>query len=499
MKDGVHPRSAAEVVSSYACKVAQNPCFYHSGARMPVAKKLLLENINRNENQNRENNEVSGPSRRPSAGLVVVVRRGMVVSAKGEIRDKIMLVFYCLNQPIAQLTIDQRACSEKGLELNWPVLETLVAPTSIVLEGAHVFFAKHSPDRQWNSSIVSLEFHGCSFGSFQPHAFTGLKLLETIRISQSSIADIQTGTFSNLNELRLIEITNSSVEEIQERSFTNLPALEDLAFTYTDFGEISSEAVVLPRHFSGDGARCNNAGRSVSYDEDILHGIIGRQLPSTDDLSLPDFGTRFFLFKNKIDKIRTLAINTEVLSFLIAGGNHFGTVENGAFSMELYNECEISAALFVGNVFQNLKSEALVGLRGRDGAANQTFIALTNNTFHGVEERGFMLSRNLVIFTVEENRFHCACDGFDWILSNAESQYQRELETELVLKGTCLDETKLISFTSLCTDGGEETTTAQPTDSTPDTKKTDQSGAPASSVIAIASSVLSFTICMLLA
>ncbi|XP_047479060.1 uncharacterized protein LOC125032105 [Penaeus chinensis] len=166
--------------------------------------------------------------------------------------------------------------------------------------------------------------------------------------------------------------------------------------------------------------------------------------------------------------------------------------------MELYNECEISAALFVSNVFQNLKTEALAGLRSRDGAAYQTFIAMANNTFHGVEERGFMLSRNLVIFTVEENRFHCACDGFDWILSNAESQHQQELETELVLKGTCLDGTNLVSFTSLCTDDGEETTTALPTDSTPDTEEMDGSGAPASSVIAIASSILSITICMLL-
>lgn len=406
-----------------------------------------------------------------------------------------------MNLSIAQLTIDQRACSEKGLELNWPVLETLVAPTSIVLEGAHVFFARHSPDRQWNSSIVNLEFHECSFGTPPSYAFTGLKLLETIRISQSSIDIIQTGTYSNLNELRLIEITNSSVKEIQKKSFTNLPALEDLAFTYTYFGEISSEAVVLPRRFSGEEARCNNLGRSVSHNEDILHEILGRQLPSTDDLSLPEFGTRFFLFKNKIDMIRTLAINTEALSFLIAGGNHFGTIESRAFSMELYNKCEISAALFVSNVFQNLKAEALVGLRSRDGAAYQTFIALANNTFHGVEERGFMLSRNLVIFTVEENRFQCACDGFDWILSNAESQYQQELEKELVLKGTCLDGTNLISFSSQCTDDGEEATTAQPTDSTDttDTPNTSESGAPASSLIAIASSILSVTICMLFA
>ncbi|XP_047479047.1 uncharacterized protein LOC125032098 [Penaeus chinensis] len=178
-----------------------------------------------------------------------------------DIRCNCMQRLRRMDLSIGQLTIDQRACPEKGLELNWPVLETLVAPTSIVLEGAHVFFARHSPDRQWNSSIVSLEFHECLFGTPPSYAFTGLKLLETIRISQSSIDVIQTGTFSNLNELRLIEITNSSVEEIQERSFTNLPALEDLAFTYTNFGEISSEAVVLPRHSSGDEARCNNLGQ----------------------------------------------------------------------------------------------------------------------------------------------------------------------------------------------------------------------------------------------
>ncbi|ROT82638.1 leucine-rich repeat-containing protein let-4 [Penaeus vannamei] len=415
-----------------------------------------------------------------------------------DIRCNCMQKLGQMNLSIAQLTIDQRDCSENGLELDWPVIETRVAPTIIVLEGAHVFFARHSSDHQWNSSIVSLEFRECSFGTLPSYAFTGLKLLETIRISQSSIDVIETGTYSNLNELRLIEIANSSVKEIQKRAFTDLPALKDLAFVYTTFGEISSEAVVLPRRFSGEVTRCNNFGRSVSHNEDILHEIIGRQLPSTGNLTLPEYGTRFFLFKNNIEIIRTLAINTEALGFLIVGGNHFDTIENKAFTMELYNECEISAALFVGNVFENLKTEALVGLRGRDGAAYQTFIALANNTFHRVEERGFMLSRNLVIFTVEENRFQCACGGFDWI-SSAESQYQRDLEKELALKGTCLDGTNLISFTSLCTDDGGESTTAQPANPTLPPQDPSGSDAPASSMFAIASSILSISICMLFA
>ncbi|XP_042861577.1 uncharacterized protein LOC122246870 [Penaeus japonicus] len=404
-----------------------------------------------------------------------------------------------MNLTIAQLTIDHRDCPNKGLELNWPVLETLVAPASIILKGAHVYFARHSPDRQWNSSIVSLEFHECSFKTLPSYAFGELKLLETLRISQSSIDIIQTGTYSNLNNLRLIEIARSTVKKIQERSFTNLPALEDLALVYTTIGEISSEAVVLPRRYSEEETRCSNLGRSISYNKDILDGIMGRQLPSNGNLSLPEYGTRFLLFKNNIEIIRTLAINTEALGFLIAGGNHFETIESGAFSMELYNECEITAALFVGNVFKNLRTEALVGLRGRDGAAYQTFIALANNTFHQVDERGFMLSKNLVIFTVEENRFMCACDGFDWILSNAESQYQQELEKELVLKGTCMDGTNLISFTSLCTDNGEETTTARPVESTQETQQSSGSEAPVSSVVVTTSTLLTVTICMLFA
>ncbi|XP_053648842.2 P-granule-associated novel protein 1 [Cherax quadricarinatus] len=373
---------------------------------------------------------------------------------KVDVHCNCMQRLFHTNLSISQLTINQTSCFEKGLELNWPDLETMVAPDTLLLVGAQVFFANNIV-ANWNSSISRLSFFDSTFDLLPAHVFKGMKLLKQIRIFGGSVGIIKSNAFSNLDQLQLVEIANTSISMIESHAFSNLSSLEDLAIVYTSVGTIETEAVSLNRETIEE-INCADIRVSASNSKNVID-VIGRQITSTANVSLPEFGTRLYLFKNNIQSLKTRALATHTLGFLIVGGNHFENVESLAFSMELYNGCEISAALFIGNTITNLQRHALRGLTGSDGVPYQTFIALSNNKFHKVEEQGFRLNKNVIIYSADENHFDCTCDALDWLQSNNDSQEEQELEKELVLKAICLDGTNLVSFATACTDHGTDT------------------------------------------
>nr|XP_045616499.1 uncharacterized protein LOC123769441 [Procambarus clarkii] len=358
-------------------------------------------------------------------------------------------------QTIAELTINQTSCSNKGLELKWSDLETHVAPETLILVEAEVFISqKQAPTDNWNSSISKLLFIDSNFETLPAHAFRGMKLLKEVKFFGGSIGKIRSNAFNELNQLKLVEIANSSIEIIESNAFSNLTSLKDLAIVHTSVGIIESKAISLLRQ-NNDEQLCADVRTSVPDNNKVINDIVGRQLTSTDNLSLPKFGSRLLLFKNNIQTLKTQAITSQTLGFLIVGGNHIENIESRAFSMELYNECEISAALFISNTISNLGRFSLTALTARDDVPYQTFIALANNTFLKVEEHGFLLNKNVTVFSVEENYFQCSCDELSWIQYHADSQNEQELEKRLVINAKCLDGTNLIAFASSCTDYGE--------------------------------------------
>ncbi|KAG7167852.1 carboxypeptidase N subunit 2-like [Homarus americanus] len=415
------------------------------------------------------------------------VQGSVAASNKVDVHCDCMQRLTQMNLAIAHLTINQTSCSNSGLELRWPDLEALVSPDTFTVVGAHIYFSQSQPNTTWNSSISRLYFIDSTFEMLPAHAFRGMGLLEEVKFFGGSIVTIRSNAFSGLQKLKLIEIANSTVETIEREAFNNLESLEDLAFVHTSIGIIESEAVSLLKQNKAE-VRCVTLGTRPSGSGSVIQDLMGRQLTSTGNISLPEYGSRLLLLKNNIKTLKSRAITSETLGFLIVGGNHIENVESLAFSMELYNECEISAALFVGNTFNYLGNSALAGLKGRDGVSYQTFIALAQNTFLNVTQQGFLLSQNLVIFTVDENKFRCVCDGFNWILSNPDSQNQQELEKELVLKATCIDGTYLISYTSSCTDHGTVTTPS----ARPPVMET--SGASTMSFFSVSTSVITFVL-----
>lgn len=376
---------------------------------------------------------------------------------------------------INRLTINQTECSETGLELMWSELESKVAPEKLVLAGAQVYITPNTTVQSWTPSIKVLEFIDCNIAELPEHAFRGLSLLKEVRLIRSTVEVIKSDAFSNLDDLRLVEVANSTITLIEDHAFNNLPVLDDLAFGYSSIGSFASGAISLQPSQEAARERCRSAGRSTAEPKEMIDDIMGRELSSFGNLSLPEYGTRLTLYKNNIITINSKAISTETLGFLIVGGNHILMVEQEAFDMELHNECEISAALFVGNTIDTLSSLALKGLRGRDGAAHQAFLAIANNTFVNVFDQAFQLSDNLVVFAVEENQFSCSCENIGWVLNKPTGQVQRELEKEIVEKAVCLDGRNLIDFTTSCTDKGDpiyttdasaHSTTGLPTDVT---------------------------------
>lgn len=401
---------------------------------------------------------------------------------------------------VAHLSINQTGCSNRRLELRWPDLEIRVAPETLVLHNSHVLFAEHQPNTVWNSSITKLSFVDSSFDFLPAHAFGGMKLLEEIRFLGGTIGEIRSNAFSGLQQLKVIEIANATVKNIESRAFTDLPSLEDLTIVRSKVDNVESEAVFLPRHDNDEVRRCTNIGRSSSSrSHDFLRDIMARQLSSTVNLPLPGYGSRFLLLNNTIQTLNTRAVTSETFGFLIVGGNHIENVHARAFSMELYNECEISAPLFIGNTITNLGSSALAGLKGREGISYQTVIAISNNVFLSVAQEGFLLDKSMGVFSIGENKFHCACDKFDWILSNANSQNQQELEREMLLGARCLDGTELISFTLTCIDHGASTTmlptsTARPT-IRPTVLQPSSAQAHSVSLASVTASVLTLILC----
>lgn len=444
------------------------------------------------------------------------VQRSIINNNKVDVHCDCMQRLNQMSLAISRLTINQTGCSDTGLELGWPALETQVAPEVLILVGAQIFFSPHSSE-EWNSSIKYLEFIDSEFKEIPADVFKGLDLLEEVRLIGSAVETIQSDAFRGLDRLKLVEIANSTITIIEDHAFNNLPVLEDLAIVYSSIGSIESGAISLIPTETTVRKQCADIARSISEPTEMFEGIMGRELTTIGNLSLPEYGSRLLLYKNNIMSINSKAINSNTLGFLIVGGNHIMNVEQEAFNMELYNECEISAALFVGNTIDTLSSLAFMGLRGKDGVSYQTFIALANNKFFTVFEKGFRLSENIVIFAVEENRFSCDCDNFGWILSNPNSQIQRELEKELVLKAKCLDGTNLISFTSSCTDHGKTTeggtvpttesavvtdsvvTTMPPrTSGRPPVATTDELEGSSASVITLTTSIFTFVACHLL-
>ncbi|XP_064089668.1 uncharacterized protein LOC135203696 [Macrobrachium nipponense] len=353
---------------------------------------------------------------------------------------------------INRLTINQTECSETGLELMWSELESKVAPEKLVLVGAQVYITPNATVESWTPSIKVLEFVDCNITELPPHAFRGMSLLREVRLIGSNVEVIKTDAFSDLTDLKVVEVANSTITLIEDHAFNNLPALDDLAFGYSSIGSFASGAISLQPSQAAARERCRSGGRSTGMIDDIM----GRELSSSSfgNLSLPEYGTRLTLYKNNIITVNSKAISTETLGFLIVGGNHILVVEREAFDMELHNECEISAALFVGNTIDTLSSLALKGLRGRDGAAHQAFLAIANNTFVNVFDQAFQLSDNLVVFAVEENQFVCSCDKIRWVMNKPSGEVQLQLEKEIVEKAVCFDGSKLIDFTTSCTDNG---------------------------------------------
>ncbi|XP_068249088.1 leucine-rich repeat and immunoglobulin-like domain-containing nogo receptor-interacting protein 3 [Palaemon carinicauda] len=382
---------------------------------------------------------------------------------------------------INKLTIDQTGCSEKALELTWSELESKVAPDKLVLVGALVHITPNVTKEPWTPSIRVLEFVDCNITELPEHAFRGMGHLKEVRLIRSTVDVINSDAFSNLSELQLVEVANSTITMIKDHAFNNLPALEDLAFGYSFIGSFDSGAISLKPSQEAARERCGSVGRSMEEPKEMIDAIMGRELSSFGNVSLPEYGTRFTLYKNNIITINSGAISTETLGFLIVGGNHILTVESEAFDMELYNECEISAALIVGNTIDNLSSWALKGLRGKDGASYQAFLALANNTFINVFDQSFLVSNNLVVFAVEENQFGCTCDNTGWVVKRPNT-----LEKEIIEKGVCLNGFDLIAFTDSCNDVGNsvittaasvQTTTGLPSSVTTETSVTDSASA----------------------
>ncbi|KAK7085333.1 hypothetical protein SK128_004362 [Halocaridina rubra] len=417
-------------------------------------------------------------------------------SGKVDVHCDCMQMLTQMNLRIAQLTIDQASCKENGLEIRWRDLETRVAPETLILANSYVSFTPRISDESWNSSIKALQFVATEIVELPSNVFSGMTLLEEVRVLGSAIETIKSDAFSHLPTLKLVEFGNSTIVNIEENAFNNLPALEDLAFTFSSIRTIDTLAINLILPSITQNQRCQEIGRTIPNLEDTLQSIMGRALTSTGHIPFPEYGTRLVFLGNQITSIMTKSVNTNTFGFLIVGRNHIDNVEREAFTMELYNECELSAALFVGNTIDTLNSLALEGLRAKAGAPNKTFISVANNTFISVFEQAFRLSDNISIFAVEENRFTCDCAALGWILPGAYSQVQQELEQELVSKATCLDGSNLVSFSSSCTDHGQPTATTVPPKNTH--TMAPQQGVPQGSGTAkltVATSIVTFIIC----
>lgn len=383
-----------------------------------------------------------------------------------------------MNLTIWQLTINQTGCFDTGLELLWPDLESQVSPARLVLVGAKVFFVQPpKPATSWTPSISSALFSNCTFEVLPSHAFRGMSLLTEVTFDGGYIGIMKSNAFSNLPQLKRVDISNATLGVMESRSFTSLPRLQDLHIVHSSVREVETEAVSLVRQ-SGETSRCDDIGLTSSLPTgDDTNELAGRELmTSVSNLSLPEYGSRIFLFKNSIEVVNPRAFSTNTFGFLIAGGNYIGHLGHEAFTMELHNECEIAAALFIGNIFGKLDSNALLGLKGQDGMSYQTFLALSNNSFLSVSPGAFILHPSLVIFTVQDNRFECSCNKLDWMMlggvggneeSSTEQQQKRDLVKELVQEGYCLDgHRSLVSFASSCGNGTNINTTHLPSHTT---------------------------------
>ncbi|KAK4306043.1 hypothetical protein Pmani_022101 [Petrolisthes manimaculis] len=441
---------------------------------------------------------------------------------------------------ISQLTINQTGCSDIGLELLWSDLESMVSPSRLVLVGARVFFVKPRPRptasaaASWTPSISSVFFNNCTFEYLPSHAFRGMRLLANITFNNGYIGIVKSNAFSHLPQLKKVEISNVTMGVMESRCFNNLPALQDLHIIHSNVREMETEAVSLLSHV-GQTSRCDvisdstslanggGEGRNdvvgsdegmnvVGSDEGMnvvggsegMTDVVGRELfTSVSNLSLPEYGSRILLFKNNIEVVSPHAITTDTFGFLIVGGNYIGHLGTEAFNMELYNECEIAAALFVGNIFGKVDKFGLAGVRGRDGMSYQTFLALSNNTFLDVSSGGFTLPPSLVIFTLKENHFDCSCDKLDWVhVSSDDENTNRQLTPkqnvvkELVQESYCLDGyTKLSTFTSTCNDDSNRSNSTNTNYTTTTTTTTTTTPPTDSSATKVTS--LSMTACVL--
>ncbi|XP_045136583.1 uncharacterized protein LOC123519370 [Portunus trituberculatus] len=354
---------------------------------------------------------------------------------------------------VSTLTINQTGCARPGLEVEWGELEAEVAPSTLVLVDARVYFTQQPVPPTRPASITAVHFINCSFVELPAHAFQGLQQLREVRLLGGAAAVVRRGAFTGLPLLRLVEVVDVSLAVVEGGAWASLPALRDLILAHCSIGNLHPLAVNLSRTTTAEEEEHACAAARSPDRSRVLEVLSSRQASFRDtNMSLPDFGSQLLLYNNSIEVVQQRALSGDAFGFLILVDNVVGHMAASALDMELHSPCEVSAAMLVDNTLAAVEDGTLAALRGRQGAPLRTFLALNNNTWSRATPHAFTLHENMLLFSAADNTFSCRCAALRWAATAPTTEVQQDLQEALVAHSVCRDGSRLAAFLATCRD-----------------------------------------------
>ncbi|KAF2354135.1 Leucine-rich repeat [Trinorchestia longiramus] len=356
---------------------------------------------------------------------------------------------------VDSLTIDRSECQSRiALDISWKGLEEGIGPRSIFFIGAQILLMP-PPPQPWKSSISRIKFERCIFEYLPQDAFAGLTNLTELRFVNNYIGNISSKSIFNLPNLVTIEFSGNDIFEINSMAIGSLPRLTELAFVNSNIKNVRKNALFnLKTPGLPTNSDCPEIDIRISSprDERMMNDVMGRHLETVENLPLPEIGARLHFYHNNISLMEQFAITSDMFSFMIFYGNNVSYLANGAFQLEMSNQCEISAAMVVGNYFSNVRPGALAFVQGRPGNSHAIYFVMTNNTFEHVADKGFLFHPSINVYSLADNKFVCNCTFFQWLRRPANTTRQQKFETDLRTSATCdYNSISIETFTSSCT------------------------------------------------